>query len=102
MAHSRSRFESVAANFLRNGTSKRFIGSDRRTYQMTWFPAMNGIQASGCVEVVVKGTKGAADQTEWVKNQQRALEKIGVDLGQSSNTYAAIKRLLEEGPDKKR
>ena|SRR5437867_398191 len=101
MAWSR-KFESVAANFRRYGTSKRFIGSDGRLYQVSWFPAMNGIQASGCVEQVVRGTRGAADETTWVKNQQTALKKCGADLSRSSNTYEAVKRLLEHGPDRKK
>src|SRR5262245_6668363 len=96
-----AKFDSVAANFRRQGTSKRFIGSDRRVYQVSWFPGMNGTAASGCVEVVVRGTKGAADETDWVKNQQVALTKIGVDLSKTVNTYDAIKRLLTRGPDKK-
>jgi len=92
---------SVAANFRGHGTSKRFIGSDRRTYQISRFPLMLGIAASGCVERVVRGTKGAADQMEWVKNQQSALEKCGADLRKSSNTYAAINHLLDHGRDRK-
>ena len=97
-----AKFDSVAANFRREGISKRFIGSDGRVYQVSWFQAMNGTPASGCVEQVVKGTRGAADQTDWVANQQRALKKMGADLSRSSNTYEAIKRLLTHGPDKKK